>query len=61
MLDYLDRFPEAFEKLRAWHAGGAISVAEHIDEGLESAPSALRGLFESRNLGKQLVEVSTGG
>ncbi len=57
-LDYLDRFPEAFTALREWQAQGAITIAETVSRGLESAPSALRAVFEGRNLGKQLVEVA---
>lgn len=56
-LDYLDRFPEAFGKLSGWHAEGKIVIAESVVEGLESAPSALRGLFQGTNIGKQLVRV----
>ena len=57
-LDYLDRFPEAFLALRDWQAQGAITIAETVRSGLESAPSALRAVFEGRNLGKQLVEIA---
>ncbi|MFI6868569.1 NADP-dependent oxidoreductase [Nocardia sp. NPDC050406] len=58
-LDYLDRFPEAFQALRDWQARGAITIAETVSSGLESAPSALRAVFEGRNLGKQLVEITS--
>ncbi|WP_406276605.1 NADP-dependent oxidoreductase [Nocardia sp. NBC_00881] len=56
-LDYLDRFPEAFTALRDWHDQGNITIAETVSSGLESAPSALRAVFESGNLGKQLVQI----
>ncbi|MBB5916952.1 hypothetical protein BJY24_005864 [Nocardia transvalensis] len=56
-LDYVDRFPEAFTALRDWHAQGDITLAETIASGLESAPSALRAVFEGANLGKQLVQI----
>ncbi|MCA2206874.1 NADP-dependent oxidoreductase [Nocardia rosealba] len=58
-LDYVQRFPEAFERLTTWHADGALVVAENIVDGLESAPSALRGLFGGANIGKQLVRIDT--
>ncbi|WNZ64229.1 NADP-dependent oxidoreductase [Myxococcus sp. MxC21-1] len=58
-LDYVSRFPEAFRELAAWDAQGALHCAESIAEGLEQAPSALRGLFEGRNVGKQLVRVAS--
>ncbi|WP_062992353.1 NADP-dependent oxidoreductase [Nocardia anaemiae] len=56
-LDYLDRFPEAFAALRDWHDRGKLTIAETVSSGLESAPSALRAVFEGGNLGKQLVEI----
>ncbi|WP_280255203.1 NADP-dependent oxidoreductase [Nocardia wallacei] len=56
-LDYLDRFPEAFAALLGWYRSGELTVAETVGAGLESAPRALRALFEGGNLGKQLVEV----
>ncbi|KAJ1696493.1 hypothetical protein LUZ63_005005 [Rhynchospora breviuscula] len=37
---------------------GKITYVEDIAEGLENAPSALIGLFEGRNVGKQVVVVS---
>ncbi|MEV4125782.1 NADP-dependent oxidoreductase [Nocardia sp. NPDC049707] len=56
-LDYLGRFPEAFAALRDWHDQGKLIIAETVSSGLESAPSALRAVFEGGNLGKQLVDV----
>ncbi|PRQ55502.1 putative oxidoreductase [Rosa chinensis] len=42
------------------HAGYGIVTLVQLDvvEGLESAPSALIGLFTGRNVGKQVVVVS---
>ncbi|MEV0856238.1 hypothetical protein [Nocardia fluminea] len=57
LLDYLDRFPEAFGRLHEWMTQGDIVYAEDIQEGLEHAPALLRGLFERRNLGKQLLRI----
>ncbi|KAJ3696809.1 hypothetical protein LUZ61_000514 [Rhynchospora tenuis] len=37
---------------------GKITYVEDIAEGLEKAPSALIGLFEGKNVGKQVVVVS---
>ncbi|WP_433523075.1 NADP-dependent oxidoreductase [Nocardia pseudovaccinii] len=56
-LDYLGRFPEAFAALRDWHDRGELTIAETASSGLESAPSALRAVFEGGNLGKQLVDI----
>ncbi|MFI6365550.1 NADP-dependent oxidoreductase [Nocardia sp. NPDC050630] len=57
-LDYLDRFPEAFGRLNEWMTQGHIVYAEDIQDGLELAPAMLRGLFEGRNLGKQLLRIA---
>jgi NADPH-dependent curcumin reductase CurA len=57
-LDYLERFPEAFGRLGQWLGSGGLVYAEDISEGLEQAPAVLRGLFEGRNLGKQLIRIA---
>ncbi|GEM30208.1 hypothetical protein NN3_12150 [Nocardia neocaledoniensis NBRC 108232] len=57
-LDYLDRFPEAFARLHRWLAEGRIMYAEDVAEGFDRAPALLRGLFEGRNVGKQLLRVA---
>ncbi|WP_370326715.1 zinc-binding dehydrogenase [Euzebya sp.] len=57
VLDHLDAFGEAVERLHGWVEAGDIVVAEHVVDGLEHAPAALAGLFTGRNLGKQLVRV----
>ncbi|MFC8384457.1 NADP-dependent oxidoreductase [Nocardia sp. NPDC057272] len=56
-LDYVDRFPEAFGRLHEWMTQGDIVYAEDVQEGFELAPAMLRGLFEGRNLGKQLLRI----
>lgn len=56
-LDYADRLPEAFDRLKTWRDAGLLSVETTVSEGLESAPSALAGLFTGKNLGKQLVRL----
>ncbi|MFC3492942.1 NADP-dependent oxidoreductase [Glycomyces rhizosphaerae] len=57
-LDYLERFPEAFGRLGEWVGTGRLVYAEDVREGLEQAPAVLRGLFEGRNLGKQLLRIA---
>lgn len=57
-LDYVDRFPEAFGRLHEWLSQGQLVYAEDVQEGLELAPALLRGLFEGRNLGKQLLRIA---
>ncbi len=44
--------------MSAWVADGSVRYREDVAEGLESTPSAFRGLLTGRNFGKQLVRVS---
>ncbi len=57
VLDYAARFGEAQAQLAAWVAEGQVKGAEHIVEGLESAPSALNLLFTGGNTGKVMVRI----
>ncbi len=58
VLDYLDRFPEGIAQMREWVESGQIHVQEDIAEGLENCPETLRGLFEGKNFGKQLLKIA---
>jgi hypothetical protein len=57
VLDYVERYPEARAQLMQWVDQGKILVKEHVLEGIEHCPSALAGLFEGQNFGKQLVKI----
>ncbi len=57
VFDYVDRYPEAIAEMAGWLADGRLTHREHIVEGLESAPEALRMLFAGANQGKMLVKV----
>jgi NADPH-dependent curcumin reductase CurA len=57
-LDYVTRFPEAFRDLTSWVSEKRIAYAEDIVDGLERAPALLQGLFEGKNLGKQLLRIT---
>jgi NADPH-dependent curcumin reductase CurA len=57
----LDHYPKycKFEEMTAQYIkGGKITYVEDVVEGLENAPGKLLGLFEGRNVGKQVVIVS---
>jgi len=58
--DYADRFDEANEQLKAWYDENKLRYKETVTEGLENAPQAFFGLFESKNIGKQLVASQSG-
>jgi NADPH-dependent curcumin reductase len=55
ILDYAARFPEAQAAMFGWLAEGKIHHAEHLVEGLASAPDALNLLFTGGNTGKVIV------
>jgi NADPH-dependent curcumin reductase len=57
ILDYVSRFPEAQAAMFGWLAEGKLHQAEHIVDGLESAPDALNLLFTGGNTGKVIVKV----
>src|SRR5207245_191544 len=58
VLDYRDRFLDAVLQLGEWVESGRIKYAEHVVDGLERAPSALRTLFTGENTGKLIVRVA---
>ena len=57
LFDYQDRYEEALADIRQWFKEGKLNYREDIAEGLENAPAALAGLYEGRNMGRQLVRV----
>ena len=56
-LDYKDRFSEAIGQLATWVRQGKLAHNEHILEGANAAPGAIKMLYEGRNNGKLLVRV----
>ena len=57
VIDYMDRFDEAAGVMRPWLAEGKLKSREHVVEGLENCPRALRMLFEGANTGKLMVQI----
>ena len=58
VFDYRDRFPEAIMQMMGWIGEGKLRLDEHMVEGIENFPEALRMLFDGRNKGKLVVKVS---
>ncbi|MBU8908015.1 NADP-dependent oxidoreductase [Desertibacillus haloalkaliphilus] len=56
--NYQDRFTEGIKELATWLREGKLTYEETITEGFENIPDAFLGLFEGKNLGKQLVKVA---
>ena len=57
MLDYLNLIPEAVAQLAAWIDDGSLVHRQHILDGIEQFPAALRMLFRGENHGKLLLRV----
>ncbi|CAL1414070.1 unnamed protein product [Linum trigynum] len=56
--DYLHLYPRFLDHVTAHFLAGDIVYVEDMDEGLESAPAALAGLFTGENIGKKVVRVA---
>ncbi|GMH11422.1 hypothetical protein Nepgr_013263 [Nepenthes gracilis] len=56
--DYLHLFPQFVEQVSSYYKQGKIVYIEDMNEGLESSPAALAGLFTGKNIGKQVVRVA---
>ena len=57
VFDYAKRFPEAVMQLVVWMQEGSLRLDEHVVDGIESFPEALRMLFEGKNHGKLVIKV----
>jgi NADPH-dependent curcumin reductase CurA len=52
-----DRYEEASIELAKWLDAGQIQLGEHVEQGIDRFPAALRMLFEGGHTGKLLVSV----
>lgn len=55
--DFKDRFPEAIAQLSAWIAEGKLASREHVLDGIEQAPGAIRMLYRGENQGKLVIRI----
>lgn len=53
--DYLHLYPKFMEDVIGYYKQGKIVYIEDMNDGLESAPAALVGLFSGANVGKQVI------
>ncbi|KAH6794783.1 alkenal reductase [Perilla frutescens var. hirtella] len=58
VFDYYHLYPKFLEMVLPYINQGKITYVEDVAQGLESAPTALVGLFSGRNVGKQVVVVA---
>ncbi|XP_058071443.1 2-alkenal reductase (NADP(+)-dependent)-like [Magnolia sinica] len=56
--NYLNLFPQVVDQIINYYKQGKIVYIEDMNDGLESAPVALVGLFSGKNVGKQVICVS---
>ncbi len=57
MRDYMHRIKEAFVDLLTWEHEGKIVFREHILEGIESYPEAVKMIFAGKNNGKLMIKL----
>lgn len=55
---YFHMYARFEEEMAGYIKEGKLAVVEDVDEGMESAPAALVGLFSGRNVGKKLVAIA---
>ncbi|CAI0628085.1 unnamed protein product [Linum tenue] len=53
--DFLHLYPRFLDHVTAHFLAGDIVYVEDVDDGLESAPAALAGLFTGENIGKKVA------
>lgn len=58
VVDYYHLYPKFLEIVLPCIKEGKITYVEDVSEGLESAPTALLGVYAGRNVGKQIVVVA---
>ena len=58
VFDYADRYPVAVAEMAKWMREGMFKSREDIVQGLDKFPEALLMLFEGKNFGKLILQVS---
>jgi NADPH-dependent curcumin reductase CurA len=58
VIDYLPRAAEAIKDLAGWVRDGRIVYQEDVQQGFENAPRTFLRLFQSENVGKQLLKLA---
>ena len=44
--------------MKKWSEEGKLICIEYLREGFENAPDTLKGLFDGKNKGKQLLKIA---
>jgi len=61
IFDYKDRFAEAQSQLAGWLKDGRLAFREEMLDGIETAPGAIRRLYDGRNMGKLMIRLRPDG
>ena len=59
ILDYMPRAMEAIQELMAWISSGQLIYQVDLQEDFENIPATLQRLYAGKNLGKQLLKISS--
>ena len=59
VFDYQDRYDAGLAQLGDWVRGGKLKYRERIAEGIENAPRAFIEMLSGKNIGKQLVKLTS--
>lgn len=57
VFDYIAEYPTAVKQIKRWISEEKISYEEHLVEGIEKFPEALKMLFTGENFGKLTLKV----
>ena len=58
MLDYANRYPEAYAAIGEWIRQGKLKFRIDLRRGLENAVATLRAMFTGANQGKLMIHVA---
>ena len=58
VFDYVKEFPLAVHNIASWITSKKITIKEHLIEGLENFPAALKMLYTGENFGKLIITIS---
>ncbi|KAG8834325.1 hypothetical protein FRC17_009164 [Serendipita sp. 399] len=57
-MDYAARYNEGRAQLAEWLAAGKLKRRFYLEKGLKNAPQYLNDLFNGKNTGKMIIQVS---
>ena len=56
--DHFEMMPQFTQAMADWVAGGAVTIHQTVEHGIENAPTAFLKLFSGGNFGKMLVRLA---